>query len=256
MSETELEQVLCSFVEQADACEEDLTPPYAPYIPLYTPLQPSYNLLTPPHPLTLLPSPSYTPLQVDAYEEVPAAARLPAPLLAAVYGQVKQLGGGRLACKQAEVTQALGVLASQVDAYVALPAERKLPAPVLATIFAAAEERRAKPQQLPRPQGQPQGQRRVSFMEAEGIVSEGGVRPRRASVLGSPRTEAEREDGAISVEEIVAAELGKLQRKLGAEAKVPCPHRRPARMRGSYSTYSAVLTILTDPPRQLRCPPR
>ena len=52
--------------------------------------------------------------QVDAYEEVPAAARLPPPLMAAVYGRLKQLGGGRLACKEAEVTEGLRVLASQV----------------------------------------------------------------------------------------------------------------------------------------------
>ena len=191
------------------------------------------------HPL--IPRLLYNPLQVDAYEEVPAAARLPPPLMAAVYGRLKQLGGGRLACKEAEVTEGLRVLASQVDAYIALPEERKLPAPVLATVFAAAEQHQLAAARLPSPQGQGQGQgrgqgrgqergqgqgqgkRRVSFVGEEGIVSEGGVRPRRASILGPPKTEAEKEEDALSVEDIVAAELAKLQ--VGPHMYEICSHQ-------------------------------
>ena len=161
--------------------------------------------------------------------------------MAAVYGRLKQLGGGRLACKEAEVTEGLRVLASQVDAYIALPEERKLPAPVLATVFAAAEQHQLAAARLPSPQGQGQGQgrgqgrgqergqgqgqgkRRVSFVGEEGIVSEGGVRPRRASILGPPKTEAEKEEDALSVEDIVAAELAKLQ--VGPHMYEICSHQ-------------------------------
>ena len=114
-----------------------------------------------------------------------------------------------------------------MDAYIAVPAERKLPAPVLATVFAAVVQHQLAAARLPSPQGkgqrqgqgqgqgkgkgQGQGQGRVSSEDEEGIVSEGGVRLRRASILGPPRTEAEKDEEALSVEDIVAAELAKLQ---------------------------------------------
>ena len=126
-----------------------------------------------------------------------------------------------------------------MDAYIAVPAERKLPAPVLATVFAAVVQHQLAAARLPSPQGKGQrqgqgqgqgkgkgqgqghgqghgqgqgkGQGRVSSEDEEGIVSEGGVRLRRASILGPPRTEAEKDEEALSVEDIVAAELAKLQ---------------------------------------------